>query len=153
MFHRLISRICFKWSWWIVVGFFVVYVYLVALYFLYSNQSHFEKYSSEDDQHPIHVHDDFELPGQLPAGFKSWAAVMEFRKQRYAKAKQRVAVSGADGENGWPVKLSEQEKAEADRLFSKETFNVVASNKVAMDRLIPDTRHSEYVMWLNFTLA
>lgn len=149
MFRRLISRICFKWSWWIIVCFFVLYVYLIALYFLYSSQSHFERYSIEDEQHPIHIHEDFQLSGQLPAGFKSWAAVMEFRRQRYEKAKQRAPVSGAPGENGRPVILSKEEQAEADRLFPKETFNVVASNKVALDRLIPDSRYSEYVMRLN----
>lgn len=68
---------------------------------------------------------------------------MEFRKQRYAKAKERAPVSGAPGENGRAVSLTAKEQAEADRLFPKETFNVVASNKVALDRLIPDSRNSE----------
>jgi hypothetical protein len=37
--------------------------------------------------------------------------------------------------------LTPEEQAEADKLFAKETFNVIASNKVAMDRRIRDLRH------------
>jgi len=43
------------------------------------------------------------------------------------------------------VFLTAEEQAEADKLFAKETFNVIASNKVALDRRIRDNRHPEYV--------
>jgi len=42
------------------------------------------------------------------------------------------------------VYLTPEEQAEADGLFAKETFNVIASNKVALDRRIRDNRHPEY---------
>jgi len=42
------------------------------------------------------------------------------------------------------VHLTAEEQAEADKLFAKETFNVIASNKVAMDRRIRDNRHPAY---------
>lgn len=44
------------------------------------------------------------------------------------------------GEGGEAVVLSPEEQKEADRLFNKEAFNIVASDKIAMDRRIPDTR-------------
>ena len=40
--------------------------------------------------------------------------------------------------------LTAEEQAEADKLFAKETFNVIASNKVALDRRIRDNRHPAY---------
>ena len=44
-----------------------------------------------------------------------------------------------------PVHLTKEEQAEADKLFAKETFNVIASNKVALDRRIRDNRPRAYV--------
>jgi len=74
MFQRLIIRVCFKWSSWILVGFLLFYIYVIALYFLYSNQSRVEKYDYDDelDEHPIHEH---LLDKQVPEGFKTWAQV------------------------------------------------------------------------------
>lgn len=146
MFQKLIFRICFKWSSWILIAFLLFYIYLVALYFLYSNQSRLDKYyanGDEEDQHPIHFHDDLQLPGELPPNFRSWADVMEHRVRRFAQAKARGPVRGAPGENGQAVFLTPEEQEEGKRLFEKETFNVVASNKVALDRLIPDTRMTQ----------
>ena len=75
--------------------------------------------------------------------FSSREALMAFRYKRYERAKRRPQRDGP-GEMGKPVILTVEEQREADRLFAKETFNVVASNKVAMDRSIHDTRHPEY---------
>jgi len=66
--------------------------------------------------------------------------VKTFRARRYARALKRVGLKYGHGENGEPVILTDAEKVEADRLFKKETFNVIASNKVALDRSVPDTR-------------
>lgn len=134
----LVCRLCFKRPLLVIVCFLAVYVNLFIIYLIY--------YSSNDEEsHPVHRHDDPQAlprpPGQpLPAGFVSWEAVAEFRARRFRNAAERQAVKGAPGENGWPVQLDSNEQAEADRLFTKETFNVVASNMVALDRLIPDTR-------------
>ena len=73
MFQRLIIRVFFKWSSWILIGFLLFYIYVIALYFLYSNQNRVEKvdYDYELDEHPIHDH----LLDKLPEGFKTWAQV------------------------------------------------------------------------------
>jgi len=69
---------------------------------------------------------------------------MEYRQARYKKALARSPNILGPGEDGEPVVLTADEQAEADKLFAKETFNVVASNKVALDRRIRDNRHPEY---------
>jgi len=70
--------------------------------------------------------------------------VMEYRRARYKKALSRSPDIQGPGEDGEPVHLTAEEQAEADKLFAKETFNVIASNKVALDRRIRDNRHPEY---------
>lgn len=47
------------------------------------------------------------------------------------------------GEKGGAVSLTEDEKQEADVLMKKWFFNIVASDKIALDRTVPDTRHQE----------
>jgi len=76
MFQRLIVRVFFKWSSWILIGFLLLYIYVIALYFLYSNQSRVEKYDYdyELDEHPVHDH--MVDKQQLPEAFKTWAEVL-----------------------------------------------------------------------------
>ena len=56
MISQLFMRLCFKWSSWILVGFLIFYIYVVALYFLYSNQERVERYAMSDNEHPVHDH-------------------------------------------------------------------------------------------------
>ena len=49
------------------------------------------------------------------------------------------------GENGEAVYVSMAEKAAADRSVQEFGFNMVASDQIAMDRNVPDTRLDEYV--------
>lgn len=51
------------------------------------------------------------------------------------------------GENGEPVYLTMEEKAEGDRTVREFGFNMVASDKIGMDRNIPDTRPDECKYW------
>lgn len=51
------------------------------------------------------------------------------------------------GENGNPVYTSMGEKLLADASIQEYGFNLVASNKIAMDRKIPDTRMNECKYW------
>jgi|SRR6218665_1054839 len=113
------------------------------MYFVYTNQSRLEHYDrSVVIQHPVHGHFPSDM---LPEGFDTWNDVMEFRKKRFLKAQSRPTDIQGPGEGGEPVLLTPEELAEADRLFEKETFNVIASNKMAMDRRIRDLRPDEYV--------
>lgn len=45
------------------------------------------------------------------------------------------------GENGVAVHLSKQEQKEADKLFNQAAFNVYLSNRIALNRSVPDPRH------------
>ena len=76
--------------------------------------------------------------------FMACCQVMEYRRVRYKKALARSPDITGPGEDGAPVHLTAEEQAEADKLFAKETFNVIASNKVALDRRIRDNRHPQY---------
>ncbi len=77
--------------------------------------------------------------------FSTFEKVMEYRRARFKKAQNRPPTEGP-GEHGEAVKLTPEEQKEADRLFDRETFNVVASDKVAMDRTIRDTRDPAWVV-------
>ncbi len=48
------------------------------------------------------------------------------------------------GENGEGVTLKTNEKAKADKSVREYGFNMVASEKISLDRRIKDTRHQEY---------
>lgn len=72
--------------------------------------------------------------------YKRASDIKEYRMERYFKNKFRNPMKTGPGEGGEAVVLSPEEQKEADRLFNKEAFNIVASDKIAMDRRIPDTR-------------
>ena len=150
MLQRLLFRVCFKRSSWLLVGFLVFYIYCVALYFLYSNQERVEKYvGGDEDPHPVHDHGGvvFLSGRELPGGFSSWSEVIDFRRRRYERAQARSPGVQGPGEGGVGVILTSEEQKEADVLFDQETFNVIASNKMAMDRRVPDLRHPELVQF------
>ncbi|KAK3743182.1 hypothetical protein RRG08_064038 [Elysia crispata] len=56
-------------------------------------------------------------------------------------------ISSKPGENGAAVKLPSNERMKAEITINEFGFNMVASDKVAMDRVIPDTRHKECRFW------
>ena len=92
----------------------------------------------------------FNNPGSSHSGLKRAASVndnsdvLHFRQQRYEKAQSRSHLSHP-GENGAAVVLGKDDQKLADDLFDKEAFNIIASDKVALDRSIPDVRLTEYV--------
>ena len=65
--------------------------------------------------------------------------IMKFRQERFLKHKNRGNIDGP-GEKGNSVRLTAEEQMKADSLFEKEAFNIIASDKVAMDRSVRDTR-------------
>ena len=72
-------------------------------------------------------------------------AIIQYRIDRFRAAQNRPPREGP-GENGEGVVLTKEEKyANEDRNF-KASFNVYASEKIAMDRSIPDTRREEQVI-------
>lgn len=69
----------------------------------------------------------------------------EFRMERFRKAQQRSKDISGPGEDGEPVLLTEEEQKKGEASLKKEFYNVIASEKVALDRRIPDLRHEEFV--------
>ncbi|CAI9741530.1 Hypothetical predicted protein [Octopus vulgaris] len=60
---------------------------------------------------------------------------------------QEAKHSSLPGENGEPVYTSMSEKAQADSSIHEFGFNLVASDKISLERTIPDTRVDECKYW------
>ena len=75
----------------------------------------------------------------MDSGSREEDAIMRFRNRRFLAAQNRPPREGP-GENGASVILTPEEKEIADKLFPAASFNVYASDKMAMDRSIPDGR-------------
>ena len=69
--------------------------------------------------------------------------ISEYRKDRFIRYQSRRSIY-APGENGAGVRLSKEEQEKADSLFEKEAFNIVASDKISLERSVKDTRDSGY---------
>lgn len=61
-----------------------------------------------------------------------------YRYKRYAARNQ--VNEGLPGELGAAVVLDGKDKALADSLFKKEAFNIIASNRIALNRTLKDLR-------------
>jgi polypeptide N-acetylgalactosaminyltransferase len=70
------------------------------------------------------------------------AEVLQLRKKRYAEYHVGEDKRQGLGEKGRAVILEGEEKALADSLFKKEAFNIIASDKISLERSIPDVRDS-----------
>nr|XP_022307338.1 probable N-acetylgalactosaminyltransferase 9 isoform X2 [Crassostrea virginica] len=66
--------------------------------------------------------------------------ILLLRKKRYMEYKSGEGKREGLGEKGRAVTLEGEEKKLADSLFKKEAFNIIASDKIALDRSIPDVR-------------
>ena len=71
--------------------------------------------------------------------------VVNFRQERYEKYRSKEGGRSGPGENGLAVVLEGEEKKLADSLFEKEAFNIIASDKIALDRSIVDKRDGRWV--------
>lgn len=68
-------------------------------------------------------------------------SVQAMRRKRYRdfQEKEKTYRRGP-GERGAAVQLTPTEQKQANALFKKEAFNIIASDKIAMDRSLKDTR-------------
>lgn len=69
----------------------------------------------------------------------------------YWSRSQRILVHSHKGEEGKPVHTSLEEKPKADQTVREFGFNMVASDKMAWNRSIPDTRMDESVLFELFS--
>lgn len=66
--------------------------------------------------------------------------VLRFRQKRFDKYQQTEKSRKGLGEFGEPVILTGEEKKLADSLFKKEAFNIIASDKISLERSVKDVR-------------
>lgn len=67
---------------------------------------------------------------------------MRVRQERYLSYQKRLPLHGP-GEGGEPVILRDDELDKAEKTIKEMSINVVASEKISMDRHIPDFRSKE----------
>ncbi|XP_055346582.1 LOW QUALITY PROTEIN: probable N-acetylgalactosaminyltransferase 9 [Paramacrobiotus metropolitanus] len=90
--------------------------------------------------------DVFSFPARNAVGDKgapvAGAVVGEKRGKRRADYQVRSdkVERDAPGENGQGVVLTKDEQEQADALFKKEAFNIIASDKISLQRTVPDVR-------------
>ena len=107
-----------------------------------------EKYSNRDEFAQGQGQDSLALLEKVGSGTRfDFSAAMAYRKKRYFEYQNKPAGTGP-GERGAGVKLSREEQVQADRLFKKEAFNIIASDMIAMDRSVKDTRDPAWVFHL-----
>ncbi|WAQ93814.1 GLT10-like protein, partial [Mya arenaria] len=67
---------------------------------------------------------------------------MKFRRERFEKYQESEGSRVGPGEKGMGVHLTGAEKEKADSLFEKEAFNIIASDKISLERSLKDIRDS-----------
>ncbi|XP_046350020.1 probable N-acetylgalactosaminyltransferase 9 [Haliotis rufescens] len=96
----------------------VIAVAAIALYYIYSNWYAFTSWETPDE-------------------------LFSLRKKRYVEYQNGELKRTGPGELGEGVMLEGEEKAKAEKLMTKEAFNIVASDKIALDRGLKDVRDPE----------
>ncbi|CAC5414918.1 GALNT [Mytilus coruscus] len=66
--------------------------------------------------------------------------LLAFRKKRYLDYKSSESKRTGPGERGKAVILEGEEKALGEKLYKKEAFNIIASDKISLQRSVPDVR-------------
>ena len=70
--------------------------------------------------------------------------VMLFRRERYLKYQKSEKDRTGPGEKGTGLHLEGEEKERADKLYEKEAFNIIASDKISLERSVKDVRDERY---------
>ncbi|WAQ93812.1 GALT9-like protein [Mya arenaria] len=68
--------------------------------------------------------------------------MIKFRRERFERYKNSEGSRVGPGEKGMGVHLTGAEKEKADSLFEKEAFNIIASDKISLERSVKDIRDS-----------
>lgn len=72
--------------------------------------------------------------------FEVGEEVLKFRRERFEKYQASEASRSGPGEHGQGVHLHGKEKETADSLMDKEAFNIIASDKISLERSVKDVR-------------
>jgi hypothetical protein len=79
--------------------------------------------------------------------------VIRMRQKRFQDYQESERRRSGPGENGEPVRLEGEEKKLGESLFKKEAFNIIASDKIALDRSIRDVRDEGWVHCKLFSMC
>ena len=109
----------------------VIFFFLSAIGYLYISRT--------DESPPVRDTDHSQKNEQIDVTND----ISEYRRDRFIRYQSRRSIY-APGENGAGVRLSKEEQDKADSLFEKEAFNIVASDKISLERSVKDTRDSGY---------
>jgi hypothetical protein len=71
--------------------------------------------------------------------------LLAFRKKRYVEYKNSESKRTGPGEGGKAVNLEGEEKILGEKLYKKEAFNIIASDKISLQRSVPDVRDARLV--------
>lgn len=66
--------------------------------------------------------------------------ILTFRRNRFRTYQQNERSRVGPGENGEPLNLEGDEKQRGEELYKKEAFNIVASDKISVERSLRDNR-------------
>lgn len=66
--------------------------------------------------------------------------VLLFRKERFLKYQSSEDARTGPGEKGQGIHLTGEEKERADKLYEKEAFNIIVSDKISLERSVKDVR-------------
>lgn len=68
--------------------------------------------------------------------------VLKFRRARFETYQSNEKSRIGPGENGVGLHLHGEEKEKGDSLMDKEAFNIIASDKISLERSVKDVRDS-----------
>lgn len=88
-----------------------------------------------------------QLDDEPDLGPKEFGPMAVYDSSRLGNYEPKLAYQSGPGERGEPVHIAPDEQQKADRSIREYGFNMVASDKIAMNRTIPDLRMSECKHW------
>lgn len=77
--------------------------------------------------------------------------VLKFRRERFENYQASESSRTGPGEKGQGVQLHGKEKEKADSLMDKEAFNIIASDKISLERSVRDVRDARYICFNFYT--
>ena len=121
----------------IKITFLIFFVYVCCSYF---SLDQLLSLSNEGDTEDFVLEPPFIAIGRSKRWPKDWKSGERDPYYGLILSKER---KDAPGENGETVKLTEQEEVESRRRWSENQFDIVRSDKVAMDRTVQDLRNPD----------
>lgn len=130
----------------LVALFFVIFFILPSFFNLFDSSTDISDFNDHprNIEHKRLVENDHELPNRYGENPENVAVFKEGVLGNYEPI---LEPRSGPGEGGVGVNLGPEEKSAADRTVREFGFNMVASDKISLDRRIKDTRPAECKYW------